>query len=104
MLDMMEKKKHTPKNDTAVALKYEAGVDVAPKVVAKGRRYLAEKIIEVARANKVPLYADAGLAQALYEVNLDRVVPEELYQLVAEVLAWVWTVDASYREKSGGRQ
>lgn len=101
---MMEKKKHALKHDTAVALKYDAGVDVAPKVVAKGRNYLAQKIIEVARTNSVPVYPDAGLAQLLYEVNLDRAIPEELYQLVAEVLAWVWSIDAGLREKSGGRQ
>ncbi len=98
-----DKKKHA-NQDTAVALKYEAGVDSAPRVVAKGRHYLAAKIIEVAHANKVPVYPDAGLAQLLYEVNLDRMVPEELYQLVAEVLAWVWSVDVRLREKSGGRQ
>lgn len=101
---MMEKRKQHPKNDTAVALKYEAGLDVAPKVVAKGRHYLAQKIIEVARTHNVPVYPDAGLVQMLYEVNLDRAIPEDLYQLVAEVLAWVWTVDASHRQKFGGRQ
>jgi FlhB-like protein len=94
----MEKHKGHSSQDKAVALKYDAGIDAAPKVIAKGRDYLAKKIIEIARKSNVPVYADPQLAGLLYEVSLDKVIPESLYHLVAEVLAWVYSVDANFKK------
>ncbi|MDR3210019.1 MAG: flagellar biosynthesis protein FlhB [Oscillospiraceae bacterium] len=82
----------------AVALKYVEGEDDAPVVIAKGQDYLAIKIKEVARANYIQLVENRPLAQALYaSCEIDQAIPEELYQAVADVLAFV------RRQKEGRR-
>jgi flagellar biosynthesis protein len=74
---------------TAVALVYEEGTREAPRVVAKGRGELAERIIAVARENGVVIEANPMLAEALSGVELDATIPLELYQAVAEVIGFV---------------
>lgn len=74
----------------AVALKYEKGM-MAPKVVAKGADFVAQKIKSVGRENDVPLVENRSLARALYaSAEVGDFVPRELYQSVAEVLAYVY--------------
>jgi flagellar biosynthesis protein len=77
----------------AVALKYNKDKDRAPKVVAKGKGYIAEKIIEAARENNVPLYEDKNLSQVLEALDLDTEIPPELYRAVAEVLAFIYKLN-----------
>ena len=75
----------------AVALKYDPGVREAPQVVAKGQDLMARRIKDVARENNVTLFENKDLAQALYhQVDLGDMVPADLYQAVAEVLAFVY--------------
>lgn len=75
----------------AVALKYDNTVNQAPIVVAKGADYLAFKIKEIANENDVMIYEDKPLARMLYSnVDIGREIPAELYQAVAEVLAYVY--------------
>lgn len=75
----------------AVALKYELGKMSAPQVIAKGKDYLAQKIIEIAEKHKIPIYQDPPLAKLLYEkVEIGEYIPEELYQAVAKVLAYIY--------------
>lgn len=75
----------------AVALKYDAEVSRAPIVVAKGEDFLAQKIKEIAKENKVPLVENKPLARMLYHnVDIGAEIPPELYQAVAEVLAMVY--------------
>ncbi len=75
----------------AVALMYDADKYAAPIVIAKGEDYLAAKIKEVARANDVEIVENKPLARMLYaNVEIGEVVPPELYQAVAEVLAFVY--------------
>ena len=75
----------------AVALKYEQNSGKAPVVVAKGEDYLAFKIKEVAKENDVEIVENKPLARMLYyNVDLGMEIPSELYQAVAEVLAFVW--------------
>jgi len=81
------------KQKKAVALKYNKGKDSAPKVVAKGKGYIAEKIIEAARENNVPLYEDKNLSQVLEALDLDTEIPPELYRAVAEVLAFIYKLN-----------
>jgi flagellar biosynthetic protein FlhB len=71
----------------AIALAYEQGSTGAPRVVAKG---VAERIREIAREHRVPLVANPPLARALYPSQLDAEIPRELFQAVAEVIAYVW--------------
>jgi len=75
----------------AVAIKYEPEVYDAPYVVAKGADYLAQKIKDVAKENHIEIVENKPLARMLYaNVDVGSVVPPELYQAVAEVLAFVY--------------
>lgn len=75
----------------AVAIKYEPEVADAPVVVAKGEDYLAAKIKEIARDNKIEIVENKPLARMLYaNVDVGQAVPPEMYQAVAEVLAFVY--------------
>lgn len=77
----------------AVALKYERGKDEAPVVLAKGCDYVALKIKEIANKNHVPIIENRPLARALYaKADIDRYVPVELYQAVAEIIAYVYSL------------
>jgi flagellar biosynthesis protein len=71
----------------AVALKYEA--PSAPRVVAVGRGVVAQRIVETAQANGVPLTDNPALAEALSRIPVDHEIPESLYRAVAEVLTFI---------------
>ncbi len=79
----------------AAALSYRSG-DAAPRVTAKGRGEVARQIVERAVAAGVPRLESQALADALVRVDLDTTIPPELYLVVAEVLAWVYRVDARH--------
>ncbi|MDP4179469.1 MAG: flagellar biosynthesis protein FlhB [Bacillota bacterium] len=75
----------------AVAVKYDAKVSAAPKVVAKGQDYMAQRIKEVAKENKVEIVENKPLARSLYSsVEVGQEIPQEMYQAVAEILAFVY--------------
>lgn len=83
------------KNPThyAVALKYEPNKDKAPRVIAKGADYVALKIIETAEKHGITVTENRPLARGLYEaVEIDREIPEQFYQAVADVLAFVYSL------------
>ncbi len=80
------------KNKIAVALEYEPSEE-APKIVASGRGYVAEKIIERAVEENVPLHKDDKLAGTLSKLEIGDAIPPELYEVVAEVLLFVDKVD-----------
>jgi flagellar biosynthesis protein len=75
--------------DVAVALAYEKGEDAAPRIVAKGHGLVAQRIVELARENGVVIDTNAELAEALSHVELDDLIPVELYKAVAEVIGYV---------------
>jgi len=82
----------------AIALKFDAQKMIAPTVLAKGAGALAQRIKEIAEANQVPVVENKPLAQALYKmVEIGEVIPVELYQAVAEVLAYVYRLKGMYR-------
>ena len=75
----------------AVAIKYDPAVSDAPLVIAKGQDYLAQKIKEIARENKIEIVENKPLARMLFaNVEVGEAVPPEMYQAVAEVLAFVY--------------
>lgn len=78
---------------TAVALEYEPETDRAPKVVAGGQGHIAERIIETAKEHEVPVHQDENLARSLSEIEIGEYIPPELYQVVAEVLLFVDSMD-----------
>jgi flagellar biosynthesis protein len=77
----------------AVALKYDQEKDHAPKVMAKGRGEIAEKIIEIAKTYNLPLYEDKNLVQILEALELEAEIPPDLYRAVAEVLAFIYRLN-----------
>ncbi|MDR2938916.1 MAG: flagellar biosynthesis protein FlhB [Clostridiales bacterium] len=75
----------------AVAVKYDSGADQAPVVLAKGVDYMAKRIRENAKGNNVQIVENKPLARALYETcDIGKQIPPELYQAVAEILAFVY--------------
>jgi len=74
----------------AVALAYQRGAVGAPRVVAKGVDTLAMRIRDIAREHNVPVVANPPLARTLHALDLDSEIPRDLYQTVAEVIAYVW--------------
>lgn len=77
----------------AVALRYRAGEDHAPKVVAKGQGYVADKIIELAKRNQVPIRQDKDLVQVLSLLDLNEEIPPNVYKAVAEILAFIYRLN-----------
>ncbi|MEW8958208.1 hypothetical protein MHOCP_02310 [Moorella humiferrea] len=77
----------------AVALRYNSEQDKAPRVVASGRGAIADKIITTAREAGVPVHQDAYLAEILARINIGSEIPVELYQLVAEILVFIYSLD-----------
>ena len=80
------------KEKTAVAIAYEQG-ERAPKILATGKGYLADKIIEKAKEEDVPLYQDNQLANTLSRLEIGDMIPPELYEVVAEILVFVDDMD-----------
>lgn len=88
----MEDKRQNQKPKTAVALSYEPNEE-APKVIASGRGYLADKIIAKAKEADIPLHQDEKLANTLSKLEIGDMIPPELYEVVAEILIFVDKMD-----------
>jgi flagellar biosynthesis protein len=83
----MSRSKHTRSASKAAALQYGAKNN-APVLVASGMGYMAEKIVEVASDNGVPIYEDDSLATVLTQLQLGQEIPEELYQAIVEIYVY----------------
>lgn len=82
----------------AVALQYGVG-NGAPVIVASGMGHLAEKIVEVATDNGVPVYEDNSLATVLSQMELGKEIPPELYEAVVEIYLYFLNFDPEDPEK-----
>lgn len=80
-------------NKTAIALGFEKG-DTTPKILATGKGHLAEKIIEEAISENIPVHKDPSLARTLSKLEFGEYIPPELYDVVVEVLMYVDRVDS----------
>lgn len=87
----MNKKKYK----MAAALKYKMG-DKAPVVIAKGEGYIAQKILDIAKENDIPFYIDDNCESLLKYMQIDKEIPEELFEVVAKILVFVNAIDSSY--------
>src|SRR5699024_11485825 len=81
------------KRKKAVALNYSNTKQSAPKITATGKGLIADKILEKAKAHQVPIVDDASLVELLGELDINQTIPEELYQAVAEVFAYIYKTD-----------
>ena len=84
----------------AAAIEYDSKKNPAPKVTARGRGLMAEKIIELAKKHGVPIKEDPALVQILSRLDIDEEIPPELYKVVAEILAFIYSVNGRYRGQS----
>jgi flagellar biosynthesis protein len=87
-----------PPRKRATALRYESGEGRAPKVVATGQGFVADRILERALEAGVPVREDPALVEALEKLQLEAEIPEELYSAVAETLVWAYRMDRRARE------
>lgn len=87
------------KRKQAVALRYQAGVMEAPSVIAKGKGFIADNIIKQAQDHRIPIQEDPSLVEVLGKLDLNQQIPPELYQVVAEILAFVYRLDKAGKSK-----
>ncbi|MDB5083235.1 MAG: FlhB protein [Bacilli bacterium] len=80
----------------ATALGYQANTDRAPRVLALGKGQTADRIIETAKANGIPIHEDAALVETLVTLDIGQEIPPELYQVVAEILVFVKRLEDRY--------
>jgi len=95
MADVKEKKKQ------AIALEYDPN-EAAPKVIASGTGRVAEKILEKAKEENIPVHSDNKLADTLSRLEIGEMIPPELYEVVAEILVFVDAMD-KIKAKAGGK-
>lgn len=88
--------KENKTKQTAVSLKYKGGIKRAPKVTAKGQGWVAEKIIAMAHEKNIPIRKDKDLVELLGKIDVGKEIPESLYKVVAELLAWVYKLNNEY--------
>ncbi|MBF0608246.1 MAG: flagellar biosynthesis protein FlhB [Candidatus Magnetobacterium sp. LHC-1] len=74
----------------AVALRYKEREMIAPKLIAKGSGYIAERLREIARENGIPVVEDKPLARTLFKLEINTFIPPELYKAVAKILAYIF--------------
>ena len=89
-MDLQDKKREKPKQ--AIALEYDPD-EAAPRVIATGKGALAERIIERAKESDVPVHRDDKLAETLSRLEIGDMIPPELYEVVAEILVFVDSMD-----------
>jgi flagellar biosynthesis protein len=87
-------RRNAPDRPAAAALAYDPLGTEPPEIVALGRGLTADEIVRVARDHDIPVHQDAGLVEALAKLEVGQCLPRELYAVVAEVLAFVYAVDA----------
>ncbi|MFA5073224.1 MAG: EscU/YscU/HrcU family type III secretion system export apparatus switch protein [Nitrospirota bacterium] len=88
------------KQNKAVALKYRHGLDSAPRVIAKGRSLVADRIIDLAHEHGIPIREDRNLVEAISTLDLYEDIPPELYKAVAEILVFIYQCSAKKEQGS----
>lgn len=90
------------KRQHAVAIQYQDG-DRTPHVVATGAGFIAQRIIELAKENNVPVHEDDSLVEILSRLDVGYDIPPETYRVVAEILAFLYRTDEAWRRKKVGQ-
>lgn len=86
------------KRQVAVALGYDKGKDKAPRLLAKGRGFIAQKILELAREHNIPIKEDTDLVRILEKLQVRQEIPPETYVAVAEILAFIYKMNDKYNK------
>ncbi len=87
------KEQEKRKNLQAAALKYDMGRDNAPLIVGLGKGYVAEKMLTIAEEEKIPVVEDDSLLSVLNRFSIGDEIPEEIYEVVAQVLVFISKLD-----------
>lgn len=88
------------RNKLAVALKYERDKSPAPVIAAKGKGYMAQQIIELAKQYNIEIRQDRDLVQMLEKLDIDTPIPLEAYAAVAEILSYVYRANDKAKRNS----
>ncbi|MCK9273906.1 MAG: EscU/YscU/HrcU family type III secretion system export apparatus switch protein [Syntrophales bacterium] len=93
-------KEHEPDVSFAAAIAYDGEKDRAPRITAKGKGVIAEKIISCAVKNGIPIRKDPSLVEILSRLHIDEEIPPELYHAVARIFAFLYRINEEHREFS----
>lgn len=94
----MKKKTTKLARKEAVALTYDLNKSDAPILAAKGKGLVADEIIKRAKENEIPIQEDASLVEVLSKLDINEQIPENLYQAVAEIFAFIYRADQSMKK------
>ena len=101
--DNEERAEQAQSEPRAVAVKYDSKSDTAPRVTAKGRSHVADRILAEAKKHGIPVYQNKSLVNMLMALEIDREIPPELYRSIAEILAHVYRLDKKFGGKPAKR-
>lgn len=88
-------RKEKPAKSVAVSLKYDLKTDDVPEITAAGRGKIAEKILQIAQENNIPIREDGTLAEMLAAIEIDSPIPSEAFMAVAEILSYVYQANGT---------
>ena len=91
--------KKKSKKNSAVGLKYQPESDNSPRVTAKGNGKIAEKIIKIAKEHNIFIHEDPDLIEILSQLDINDEIPPTLYPVVAELLAFVYSLNNTMSRK-----
>lgn len=94
------KNKNVKRPKSAISLKYNPTSDIAPKVTAKGKGLVAENIVALAKQHNIPVKEDPDMVEVLSQVEVNQEIPPAVYNVVAELLAFVYQVNKKYPKTS----
>ncbi|MDF2945961.1 MAG: hypothetical protein K0S51_640 [Bacillales bacterium] len=89
----MSKSNDINKRKEAIALRYDISSDNSPVVVAKGKGIIAESILSIAEEKNIPIQRDESLMEMLGNLQINESIPEELFNVVAELFAYIYKID-----------
>lgn len=91
--------KQKSRRNRAVSLKYRPESDSAPRVTAKGKGKIAEKIIKIAKEHDIYIHEDPDLIEALSQLDINDEIPPDLYFVAAELLAFVYSLNKNVSQQ-----
>lgn len=97
----MSQNKENQRPLEAAAIQYQAGQDSAPRIIGIGQGHVAEKMLEAAQEHDIPVVEDSDLSQVLQMLSIGDAIPEELYQVIAEVLVFIARLDDDHGQRFG---
>lgn len=93
MTEIEKKDNNKPQLKKSAALKYDRSKDSAPRIIASGKGNIAEKILKKAREENIPIKKDKDVVEVLAELNIGDQIPEEIYLVIAEILAFLYDLE-----------